>query len=321
MHDATGQGIDPRVIDAAIAWHMRQVEMDAADWAAFTEWLETDPAHADAYGMIAAQDTLLDDVAFPAALPVAANDDAPRTRRWLPWLAGSAMAAGLAAWLVPGFLPSTGTTRVYATRDGERRDVRLPDGTVLALAGGTRVHFDGADARAVTLDRGQVTLSVVHDAAHPFTVEAAGQTIQDVGTTFDVTRSEGAVTVAVAEGSVVFQPTGAAVSLKAGEALAMRISDGAIVRSRVAPAAVGGWRSGMLDFDGVPLSDVAASLRRLYGTQVTIAGDLSKRPFTGMIRLTGTADRDIPHLADLIGATWRRDGERWVLAGRDDTPH
>lgn len=320
MHDAAGQGIDPRVIDAAIAWHVRQAEMTADDWAAFTDWLEADPAHTEAYGMVAAQDALMGDAAFPTPLPVAANDDAPRARRWLPWLAGSAVAAGLALAMLPGIVPSAGTTQVYATRDGERRDVRLPDGTTLALNGGTRVQVDPSDPRAVTLDAGQVTLAVVHDAAHPFTVLAAGQTIRDVGTTFDVTRSEDKVAIAVAEGAVMFQPGGAAVSLRAGDALSMRIADGRIVRSHVAPAGVGGWRRDMLDFDGAPLSDVAASLRRSHGMQVTFAGDLSMRPFTGTIRVTGAADRDIPHLADLIGATWRRDGERWILAERADTP-
>lgn len=321
MHDPAGQDIDPRVVDAAIAWHVRQAEMSADDWTAFAAWLEADPAHAHAYDRIAAQDALLGHANFPAPRAVAANDDAPRPRRWLPYLIGSAAAAGLATLLLTGILPSADTTQVYATRVGERRDVRLPDGTVLALSGGTRVHVDSTDPRAVTLDHGQVTLAVVHDAAHPFTVQAAGQTIRDVGTTFDVARDDVSVTVAVAEGAVVFQPTEAAVHLNAGDALTMRIVDGAIVRDRVAPATVGGWRSGMLDFDNVPLSDVAARVNRLYGTQLTVAGDLSKRPFTGMILLTGAADRDVPHLADLIGATWRRDGERWVLAGRDGTLH
>jgi transmembrane sensor len=319
-HDATGQGVDPRVVDAAISWHVRQAEMTADDWVAFTDWLEADPAHAEAYAMIAAQDALVRDAAFPPPLPVAANDDALRPRRWLPWLAGGAVAAGLAVAMLPGIMPSAGTVRVYATRDGERRDVRLPDGTTLALNGGTRVHVDASDPRAVTLDAGQVTLAVVHDVAHPFTVLAAGQTIRDVGTTFDVTRGPDSVAVAVAEGAVVFQPDGAAVSLRAGDALSMRIGDGRIVRRHVAPAGVGGWRRDMLDFDGVPLSDVAANLRRSHGMQVTFAGGLSTRPFTGTIRVTGVADRDVPHLADLIGATWGRDGERWILAERADPP-
>jgi len=79
---------------------------------------------------------------------------------------------------------------------------------------------------------------------------------------------------------------------------------------------VGGWRSGDLSFEGIPVGEVAASLRRLLGVDLRIVGDLSRRPFTGMIHVTGAADRDVPHLANLIGATWRRNGEGWVLAER-----
>jgi transmembrane sensor len=33
-----------------------------------------------------------------------------------------------------------------------------------------------------------------------------------------------------------------------------------------------------------------------------------------MVRFTGVAERDVPHLAELIGATWRRDGQQWILS-------
>jgi len=88
------------------------------------------------------------------------------------------------------------------------------------------------------------------------------------------------------------------------------------VRGSTEVAAVGGWRSGALSFEGIPVAEVAASLRRLLGIDLRVVGDLSRRPFTGMIHVTGSADRDVPHLADLIGAGWRRDGQGWVLAER-----
>lgn len=40
---------------------------------------------------------------------------------------------------------------------------------------------------------------------------------------------------------------------------------------------------------------------------------LAQRPFTGMVVLTGKAERDVPHLAALIGADWRHDGEDWII--------
>lgn len=312
---------DAHIVDSAIAWHLRQETMADADWTAFVDWLEADPAHAHAYDAIAAQDRLIGAARIPDApvLPVAANDDAPAGRRWWPVAGGGAIAAALALWLVPIATRPTGSAQVFATRDGERRDVRLPDGTQVAMNGGTVLRVDGGGARSVELERGEVTLHVVHDPANPFTLRAGGQLIRDVGTTFDVVRTDAALSVAVGEGSVVFQPEGAAVSLTPGDSLRMNIRSGRIERGSVAPDAVGGWRDGRLDFNAAPIGEVVDSLRRRYGMSIALSNRLSRRPFTGMIHVTGIADRDVPHLADLIGATWRRDGEKWILAERVDT--
>ena len=58
----------------------------------------------------------------------------------------------------------------------------------------------------------------------------------------------------------------------------------------------------------------------LIAPDLVLSADLSRRPFTGMIHVTGAADRDVPHLADLIGANWRRDGKSWILAERATAP-
>lgn len=312
------------IVDQAALWHVRQADMSADEWEQLVVWLEADAEHARAYDAIALQDALIAEAHFPdaPATPVAANDDERVfRRRWpLAGTAGAAIAAALALWLVPGalFKPSSqaGMSEVIATRDGERRDIRMADGTQIAMNGGTVLRFDPADPRTIAMDRGEVALHVVHDSAHPFTLHAGDQVIRDMGTTFDVTRDGGDLSVAVGEGSVMFEPDGAAVTLRAGDALTRDGATGRIVRSTIPADSVGGWRQGVLSFDAASVAEVAASLRRLHGFRLRIASGLSTRPFTGIIHLTGEADRDIPHLADLIGATWRRDGADWVLAER-----
>ncbi len=306
----------PNIIDQAIAWHLRQEHMAAEDWEGFVAWLET-PAHARAYDAVAMRDRLVAAAAFPEpdAMPIAANDDQPASRGWWRLAGGGAIAAALALWLVPTTFGSHVAETVYATSDGERRDVRLADGTQIALNGGSLLRVSGADPRSVALDRGEATLHVVHDAAHPFELRAGDQLIRDLGTTFDVLHTGERLSVAVAEGSVLFQPDGAGLRLGAGDTVTMA-ADRRIVRGTLPTAAVGGWRSGDLSFEGIPVGEVVASLRRQLGVDLRIVGDLSRRPFTGMIHVTGAADRDVPHLAELIGATWRRNGEGWVLADR-----
>ncbi|WP_287977027.1 FecR domain-containing protein [Sphingomonas sp.] len=313
---------DRTIIDAAIAWHLRQDEMSPREWEAFTLWLEADPAHASAYDRVAMDDRLIAAAVFPA--PQAANDDMPlpgHRRGWSMrgWVAGGAMAAALAVVAATGMLTSAPSgTYVVATPDGQPRTVTLADGTRIEMSGGTRLTLDRGDPRTASLESGEITLHVRHDEKSPFTLQSGGLAIRDLGTVFDVARTGTRTDVAVAEGSVMLAPADARVVMTAGDAAA--VADGRIVRSKVTPDEVGGWRRGHLSFDAVPLGTVAARIGRLYGFRLTLAGDLSSRPFTGMVAMTGTADRDVPHLADLIGATWRRDGKAWILASEATTP-
>ena len=300
-------------IDSAIGWQLRLADASEAEWSDFVLWLEADAAHAAAYDSIAAQDRLLDGARFPAtaAEPAAANDNV-RTRRL--WLAGGIAAAVVAALTVPMALAPRAAPYQIATKAGERRTVALGDGTRIEMSGGTTLKLDRADPRVASLEQGEAVFHVRHDAARPFTMTAGGTTIRDLGTVFNVARAGEQLSVAVSEGSVLFRPGPNAVTLGAGDALSARSDGAGIVRSKIDPTLVGGWRKGMLSFHNQRLGDVAATLDRLYRVKLVLGSGLSDQPFTGMVRFTGFADRDVPHLAELIGATWRRDGERWILS-------
>lgn len=308
------------IIEKAIGWHLRLADADAQGWAEFIAWLEANPAHATAYDAIAADDRLIDREHFRAPGPVAGNDNIPGRRRW-PWLiAGAAAAAAGVAMLAPSLTAPRSTPYVVATKVGERRTVMLQSGTSIELSGGTVLRLDRANPRTAALDRGEALFHVAHDAAHPFTMTVGAMTIRDLGTVFNVARDGNDLTITVAEGSVLFQPGGKARRLGAGDSLAVRDDGREVVANRVAPDLVGGWRTGTLSFDNRKVADVVAALKRLYGFQLELDGGLSQRPFTGMVRFSGVADRDVPHLAEMIGATWRRDGERWVLSDGASAP-
>lgn len=309
------QADEADIIEQAIAWHLRLPDARIDDWDAFTLWLEADPAHADAYDRIAAADRLVTAGRFPTR---ADNDNAPVAggHRWRWAVGGMATAAAVAlAVVAPSLRPAADDRYVVATRAGEQRTVALADGTRIELAGGSRLRLDRGDARVASLDAGEAVFHVRHDAARPFSLDASGIAIRDLGTTFDVATSGTRLAVAVAEGAVMFRPDQEALTLRAGDALQLDRKAGRVVRGRVEPALVGGWRQGTLSFSGESLGEVAARLNQLYDLNLALEGGLSTRPFTGMVRLTGAADRDVPHLAELIGATWRRDGKRWILSG------
>ncbi len=308
------------IIDQAIGWHVRLADADEHGWADFIAWLEASPAHATAYDAIAKDDRLIDGKHFPAPMPAAGNDNSPGRLRWSWLIAGTAAAAMGVAMLAPSLIAPRSSLYVVATRAGERRTVALQPGTSIELSGGTVLRLDRANPRVATLDHGEALFHVSHDAAHPFTMTVGSMTIRDLGTVFNVARDGKGLTIAVAEGSVLFQPGSKARRLGAGDALAVRDDGRDVIASKIAPNLVGGWRTGTLSFDNKKVGDVIAALKRLYGFKLDLDSGLSERPFTGMVRFTGVADRDVPHLAEMIGATWRRDGERWILSDGASAP-
>lgn len=307
-------------MDTAIAWQLRLAEADAAQWAEFVDWLEASPANAQAYDRVATADRLVAEARFPAPAVLAENDNAPTPRGMRWWIGGGAVAAAAAIALAvaPSMLPRSQPYQV-ATRDGERQTIALGDGTRIELSGGSQLTLDRANPRVASLDRGEALFHVRHDQAAAFTLRVGDVSVRDLGTVFNVARRPGRVQVAVAEGAVAFEPKGSSLTLSPGDALSAREDGSGISRSRVTPDLVGGWRAGRLSFAGQPLREVAGELKRLYGTQIALRGSLSERPFTGVVHLSGAADRDVPRLAELIGATWRRESGQWILAEQGDS--
>jgi transmembrane sensor len=304
---------DSAIIDQAISWHVRRNEMSGESWQDFIRWLEQDPAHAAAYDRIAIGDRLEDE---PGVVAKPANDDQPPRHRWR-WVAGAAIAASIAVTLaVPMLRAPASQPYLVTTEPGQRQTVQLADGSRIEMGGGSRLRLDRSDARIATLEAGEAVFSVRHDAAHPYTLRSGEVSIRDLGTAFNVSREGPRLEVQVSQGSVMVESGSQAVTLVAGNALVVREDARLISRAQVPVATVGGWRSGLLRFEGAPLGAVVATVHRVYGTDLVLSGDLPAGSFTGMIQFSGAASQDIPHLAALMGVGWRRNGEQWILTPR-----
>lgn len=109
---------------------------------------------------------------------------------------------------------------VVAAADNELRHERLSDGSLVALAPGTRMQFDFAGTRRiVNLQRGKARFTVAHNPAKPFIVQTHRIDATAVGTSFTVSITGDCVRVDVHEGTVQTSIRGAFVmTLKPGEA-------------------------------------------------------------------------------------------------------
>lgn len=295
--------------EQAVGWRLREGELDAAGWAAYADWIDADPAHGAAVRRLDALDGHLGSVNFGQPYRPARWFARPMTR----WAGGGGAIAAAIAAIVFVSAPQAVSVVEISTQPGELRTIALNDGSSVTLNGGTRIRMDAGSKRSVELASGEAVFNVRHDAAHPFQVRAGNYVIEDAGTVFNVARLGNQLTVGVASGSVVFQPSREAILLKAGAELQVDGTQGSATTRAVPADSVAGWRTGLLSFNGAPLKSVAGAIERRSGTRITLAAGLMDRPFTGSVRLSGEADRDVPHLASLIGANARRDGNEWTV--------
>lgn len=306
---------DPDPLDAAALWVARTRESSFSDWDAFTVWLEEDPSHNRAYELALDADALAGGLAMPANASAGAAEPAPRRAPLRRWASG-ALAILLAGAIGIGAFTLRHDPVVIATAAGEQRAVRLVDGSVVALNGATRISYDRAEPRRLRLEKGEATFSVVHDARDPFVVETRSTSIEDIGTVFNVVRSDGATDVGVAEGRVLYDPRGAAVELTAGRTL-HDPDDGAIQIGDADPRAIGAWRHHRLIYRAIPFATIAADLSRATGMPILIDPAIASQTYTGTIALHGHDPAAIPdEIAPLLGLRAIRAGAGWRLSAK-----
>jgi transmembrane sensor len=302
----------------AVAWHAslsrdanEDGSADGADWDGFTAWLEADPGHRQAYDAVALGDALVDEHRDAVNRLLAAPATAPwwRKRGIVSGALGGAIAASLTALLVVPAWRGPETQR-WQTRAGESRTIAFADGAQATLAPGTKLAATGGK---LTLD-GTAFFAIRHDPSRPVTIAAAGVTVSDVGTRFDMAADKDGVRVAVAEGQVAVAPAGqAAIPLAAGHRL---LIVGGKVEIGVAPAGdVAAWRGGRLVYDRAPLSLVAADIARYAGGRVTVDPSDAGRRFSGAMAI-GDRVTMARSLAVLMGLDARIDGETVTLGDR-----
>jgi transmembrane sensor len=302
---------DPNAMTEAINWVIRLRDPVSADWAGFTDWLEAAPGNNAAYNAVALADADMADSVTDIPPPEtfsAANDNIRRYWRY----AGIAAALLVAIGAYPLYTVFTPNYSIETTL-GEQRDVALVDGSVIELNGGTRVTLNRSNPRIAALDYGEARFRVMHNAAAPFTVTTGDTVIQDIGTVFNVRRDDRETELAVAEGSVLFNPKAQALLLKKGYTLHARDGDTKPALGFVDPAIIGGWKNGRLSYEADSLSTVAADLSRAIGKRVSVAPNIAGRNFTGTI-LVGKKDTEaLNRISALLGVRATPTADGWQL--------
>lgn len=176
------------------------------------------------------------------------------------------------------------------TSPGDTTLVRMPDGTLITVSGGSILAYPMAFSstnRKVSL-RGEAYFSVAHDATHPFVVEGNGFDVTVRGTRFNLRtrQADGQSTLWLDEGIVDIksEKTGQRMTLRPGQQARINTETGWLAVSQTDRNGVKiSWLDHKMSFRDTPLYDVLATVCANYGLTLDMAKNINNLPFTGTL--------------------------------------
>jgi len=314
-----------QINEEAAHWFVefRTGDIDAAGRRSFDTWVRTSPEHLRAFieiaalwghsgklgrhspfsleELIASARTETNVVPLPRmSLP----EDALKGRQRRFRLAAAAAALLVIGSIVAGSLVSQ--RRTYSAEVGERRSLRLADGSRVTLNSRSRVRIELDDStRTVDLLEGEALFRVAHEVSRPFIVRAKGTFIRAVGTEFDVDEKDRGAVIAVVDGRVAVSQADARIGsdrneaqpddrkgvlVSAGERIDM--SEGSNAKpTPINASSATAWTQGKVILQSATLEEVVERFNR-YSQRRLVASDQGAIPF----RLSGVFSTDTDFL-------------------------
>ncbi len=214
-------------------------------------------------------------------------------RPWFTSLAAGVCVLAIAALWLGGNLRGETIT----TGRGERREVTLPDGSVLQVGPETQLHVRfRTHERRIAFDYGVTLFKVAKDTSRPFFVEAERTVVRAVGTAFGVEQRGRGILITVAEGRVTVNDTPKwalpfseappklpEIALAAGQQVAVpRPGQVGSVRQVDSERALA-WAAGRLVFENESVANAVAEFNRYNRLQMHVADDvLASRPISAV---------------------------------------
>ena len=308
------QPLDYATLEAAARWYvdLRGEVPDEALREAHRRWLERDPRHLQAWERLARLQDKLEQVTPGIARPTLASARAKR-RDVLKVLSILLMAggAGTLAW---NTTPLPTLMADQRTGTGERRRLRLDDGTQLQLNTATAVDIRYSDnLREIRLLEGEIFIETARDErARPFLVHTAEGSIRALGTRFVVRREADLTQVSVQEHAVEVRSAhvpGTAVRVDAGQQVSFR-QDAIEPVQRATPQA-DAWTRDMLVVNDWRLGEFIRELQRYR------PGHLGCDPAVAALRISGafhlaSSDTILENLTSTLPVRIRRFSRYWT---------
>ncbi|WET04231.1 FecR domain-containing protein [Flavobacterium sp. YJ01] len=172
-----------------------------------------------------------------------------------------------------------------STPTGGQYNIVLADGTKVFLNAVSSIKYPtqfNGHQRIVELE-GEAYFEVAKNKSKPFLVKSDNQTIEVLGTHFNVHayNNESLVKTTLLEGSVAVSYKNQKTILKPGQQSNTSNNFNKIVVKEVDTEEAIAWKNGRFKFDNADLKSVMKQLERWYGIKVEYRGDISDVRFNG----------------------------------------
>jgi transmembrane sensor len=274
--------------------------LDNTEREAFRQWLDAHPDHRlafeEAHSSWRSLDTLRANPGAWQGAPRPIRRKGPRRRSIGAILSVALLAlAGLRYQIGD---PWIALSADYRTDPGERRQIRLSDGSMVELGPASAVALRyTAEERRVSLLAGEAFFHAAPrqgEEQRAFVVDAGGGTTTALGTEFAVEMDDGGANVVAVEHQIRVALEASArangVTLSPGDGVRYdRLGLGTVERIDVLRATA--WRQDMLVFNAAPLGEVVARLNRYRRGRIVIWDPaLAQRRVTGVFSTRDLGD-------------------------------
>ena len=192
------------------------------------------------------------------------------------------------------------------TPKGGEYQLCLPDGTKIWVNASSKLRYPlnfGKLKREVELE-GEALFEVaklkIDQHSIPFIVKTGKQSLEVLGTTFNINSYDPMIRTTLVEGSVRLTFDSKKTQyLKPNEQASYHAKQGEVTVKTIDPFYTIAWRNGSFAFDNASLYEVMASIGRWYALDIDYAGNFEDVHFSGTI----ARNADIQKLLDRIALT------------------
>lgn len=193
---------------------------------------------------------------------------------------------------------ASGAMNVLKVPAGKRYNMRLPDGTQIALNASTELYFPSSFAgnKREIIIHGEAFLQVAKNAAQPFIVNLAHTRIEVLGTSFNVNSYDStAIKISLRDGAIRLATRKKSLLLEPGSQAIISAEEEIYVQST--PSRELQWLEGQYIMDNTPLEALTVIFPDWFGVPVIIDDSaLNQLRFSGSILRNEPLDSFLPRL-------------------------